>query len=391
MRLLFIVPNITSYRTFLAEVSATAQLAGHEVHVACSTTALFGAGSSATDATTFHPLTFPRGMNPLGHLRAARQLDALVAKLRPDLIHAHFSAALFTTAVARRSHWPVTIGTFHGMSFPLMPGLKGRILRIAESWTAGRFDCVWVLTRDDRDALLAAAPTALVAVHRSSGIGCALDRFDPDTVPDEERAALRKELGIAPDDCVFVFVGRFVKFKGFDLTVRSFLQLAPANPRMKLLLVGPSDPLHPTGLTPAEEEARRGCPQIIETGHRSDVWRYLAISDAMVFPSQREGMPCCAMEALAMGLPVITSDSRGCRDVVRDGIDGIVLRQTTVEAMSGAILRLAKSADLRIQMGAAAFSGRRRFSRADYVREQLGIYEDQVGGYPARLVTANAQ
>ena len=382
MRLLFVVPNVVSYRVFLAELSAALHAGGHEVHVACSTDALFKLEGEPDTAATLHPLTFPRGMNPPGHLRAARQLEALVARLQPDLIHAHFSAALFTTAVAHRARWPVTLGTFHGMSFPLVPGVKGRILRTAESWTATRFDRVWVLTGDDRDALRSAAPSARVEVHRSCGIGCALERFHPDRVPAAERAALRAELGLAPEHCVFVFVGRFVDFKGFGLTVRAFLRLAATHPRLRLLLVGSTDPIHPTGLTPVEEDARGKSAQIVDAKHRSDVWRYLAISDAMVFPSQREGMPVCSMEALAMGVPVITSDTRGCREVVRDGIDGCVLRESTVEAMTAAMSRLANDPGLRRKMSAAALAGRERFSRAAYIREQIEIYERQLPAPP---------
>ncbi len=378
MRILFVVPNVVSYCVFLAELSARLHGAGHEIHVACSPHTLFGHEAPPDPSATVHPVTFPRGMNPLGHLRAARELDALVTRLQPDLIHAHFSAALFTTALARRARWPVTLGTYHGMSFPLMPGLKSRILRVAESWTATRFDHVWVLTSDDREALLGSAPSARVSVHRSAGIGCSLEQFHPDRVSATERAELRAEHRLKPDECVFVFVGRFADFKGFGLTVRAFLQLAPKHPKLRLLLVGTADPIHPTGLTPEEETARQGCAQIVEAGHRSDVWRYLAISDAMVFPSQREGMPVCTMEAIAMGVPVITSDSRGCRDTVRDGVDGFLLRAATLDAMTTAMTKLATDPDLRRRMSAAALAGRERFSRDAYIREQIGIYESHV-------------
>jgi glycosyltransferase involved in cell wall biosynthesis len=131
-----------------------------------------------------------------------------------------------------------------------------------------------------------------------------------------QRKALRERLGIEPGHLVFIFAGRFVAFKGFDLTVRTFLQIAGTNPELRLLFVGAFDPLHPSGLTPAEDHAYKNCAQIIDAGYTDDVASYLAISDAMVFPSQPEGMPVCLMEALAMGVPVVTRASRGCRDVV---------------------------------------------------------------------------
>jgi glycosyltransferase involved in cell wall biosynthesis len=376
MRLLLVVPNIISYLVFLRELCAGLRADGVEVHIACSMAALWGAetSSAANDGVHFHPLTIPRGMNPLGHWNAARELDALVSHLRPDVVHAHFSTTIFTTALARRATWPATLGTFHGMSFPLVGGMKGRLLRAAESWTSGRMDETWVLTADDRERLRAAAPRARVEVQRSAGIGCNLDKFDSARVSPEERAALREKLGLRPEHRVFVFVGRFADFKGYDLTVRTFLQIAASDPRLRLLLVGVADPLHPTGLTPEEEAARANCPQIIDVGMQSEIAKYLAVSDAMVFPSKREGMPVCLMESLAMGVPAITRDSRGCRDVVRDGVDGFVLRDCTVANLAEAIRRIADAPDLQRQMSARALAGRARFDRGHFIREQKEIY-----------------
>ena len=375
MRLLLVVPNIVTYRVFLRQLCRLLRADGVDVHIACSMDALWGAhANGANDDVSFHPLTIPRGMSPLGHWRAARELDALVTRLSPDIVHAHFSTTIFTAALARRGGWPPTLGTFHGVSFPLVGGVKGRLLRAAESWASGRMDEVWVLTADDRERLHAAAPGARVEVHRSAGIGCNLDKFDPACVSPEEREMLRAKLGLRPGHRVFVFVGRFVGFKGYALTVRTFLQIAASDPQLRLLLVGAVDPLHPTGLTPEEEEARANCPQIIDAGSQTDVAKYLAVSDAMVFPSQREGMPVCLMESLAMGVPAITRDARGCRDVVRDGVDGFVLRDCTVANLAEAIRRIADSPELQRKMSAQALAGRARFDRGHFIREQKEIY-----------------
>jgi glycosyltransferase involved in cell wall biosynthesis len=375
MRLLLVIPRIDSYRGFFRELCSELASNGAEVHVACVMEALIGPRHPTPDpGVHFHPLRLPRGLNPFGHLNAARTLDALVSELRPELVHAHFSAAIFTAAVARRRTWPVTLGTFHGVSFLLVTGLKGRLLRVAESWAADRLDAVWVLTQDDREQLQAAAPSATVKVLQSVGLGCDLEKFKPEMVSVHERKALRERLGIEPHHRVFSFVGRFVAFKGFDLTVRTFLQIAEMDPRLRLLLVGAFDPLHPSGLTSTEDHARKNCAQIISVGYTDNVASYLAISDVMVFPSEREGMPVCLMEALAMGVPVITRASRGCRDVVRHGRDGLVLRECTVETLGAEMRRLAQDDGLRCRFSAEALAGRQRFDSRVFVREQINIY-----------------
>jgi len=79
-----------------------------------------------------------------------------------------------------------------------------------------------------------------------------------------------------------------------------------------------------------------------------------------------------------MGVPVLTRDVCGCRDVVRNDIDGIVLRDCTVGNLAAAMKQLADSPDLRQRMSNHALAGRDRFSRRHFVREQRAIYETLV-------------
>src|SRR3954469_5729190 len=146
MRLLLTIPRLVSYRSFLREVCASLIEDGAEVHLACSPEKLWlEEGSPEEDGVTLHALDFPRGMNPPRHWLAARQLNRLVQALRPDLVHAHFSAAIFTTALAHGPHCATTVATFHGVASLAMEGWKASLLRAAETWAARGFDAVWVL------------------------------------------------------------------------------------------------------------------------------------------------------------------------------------------------------------------------------------------------------
>lgn len=382
MRVLLIIPNIISITSFLRELITTMHERGIDVHCACSLDALWHT-SEQTLPATMHHIVFPRGMNPLAHLRCARTLNQLVHKLHPDLVHVHFSAAMFTTALARTRQWPTTIGTFHGVSFPLLHGWKATVLRQAELWAARQMNSVWVLTDDDQAVLRQAAPRLRVQRYAGHGLGCDLQRFNPDRISGNERQHLRETLHLDAENIVFCFVGRFVDFKGFGLTVRAFLRLAAEAPQARLLLVGHADDLHPSGLTPEETAAMQQSPQIIDVGYQTHVEAYLALADVMVFPSEREGMSVCLMEALAMGVPVITRDARGCRDVVRDQVDGFVLQDCTVERVHTTMRLLLEDTALRQCLAAQALEGRERFSRMRYVAEQIAIYEELVGDEPA--------
>jgi glycosyltransferase involved in cell wall biosynthesis len=377
MRLLLVIPKLVSYRNFLRELCLSLVADGVEVHLACSAEKLWGGtGRPAEDGITMHVVEFARGMNLAKHLQAPRALDRLVRELRPDIIHAHFSAAIFTTALARTKRWPATFATFHGVAFLAMRGWKAAVLRVAESWAAGRFTAVWVLTDDDREGLRASAPGAVVRRLPGFGVGCDLEKFTP--VNASRRAELRAALGIAPEQIAFAFVGRFTDFKGFHLTTRAFLQLAARHSGLRLLLIGSRDRLHPTGLDPAEEATLRNCPQVIDVGFRTDVEKCLAAADVMVFPSRREGMPVCLMEALALGVPAITGDRRGCRNVVRDSIDGLVLRNVDTGTLVAAMQRAAEDHRLRKAWSAHAVADRNRFSRQAFVAIQKRIYDSSM-------------
>jgi len=99
--LLIVVPRLVSYVGFLRELCGALMAGGVEVHVACSPAPLGDEEiASAADRLQLYHIELPRGMHPAAHLRA---LNRLVEMLRPDIVHAHFSAAIFSTALSRGS------------------------------------------------------------------------------------------------------------------------------------------------------------------------------------------------------------------------------------------------------------------------------------------------
>lgn len=370
-----VMPNIVSYQSFFGELAGHLHREGWEVHVATclrDKELLPAPREVGAVAPVFHEVAFARGMNPLGHRRAAQRLRRLVKGLEPDLVHAHFDAAIFTTALACRGGWPPIIATFHGMSFPMLRGMRRRLVRAATAWAAKQYDLVYVLHEENRRLLQEAAPEAEIQVWAGYGVGCDLERFAP--VSFWEREMLRAELGFGPSQRVFAFVGRFIEEKGYARTVRAFLQLAQEDPDVRLLLVGCPDPLHGSGLSVQEEKALEGSGRVKRAGNRNDVERCLGAVDVLVLPSGREGMPVCLMEALAMGVPVIASDVCGCREVVRHKIDGLLVPNENPERLLEAMRALAGDFGKRRRFSAAALADRARFGREHFVREQMRIY-----------------
>ena len=147
------------------------------------------------------------------------------------------------------------------------------------------------------------------------GNGIDLGRFDPDAVDPELVATLRRELGAEPGDVVCGVVGRLVREKGYAEVFAAASALRDRLPNLRVVVVGPGDPEKADALTDAELDAARAAG-VQFLGYREDVDDLYAAMDLYVLASHREGFPRSAMEAAAMGLPVVATDIRGCREVV---------------------------------------------------------------------------
>jgi glycosyltransferase involved in cell wall biosynthesis len=236
-----------------------------------------------------------------------------------------------------------------------------------------RLDQVQVVNRSDYDVVGRDCPRAECIVL-GAGFGTDLRKFNPAAFDAAARAATRRELGLRQDAVVGAFVGRMVEFKGIPTLVRAFRRVVAAQHGAQLLIVGNRDPLHPTGLTADEDRWLRHTAAIRITGFTDNPEKYLAAADYFVLPSVREGLSTAIMEALCMGLPVVTTAARGCSDLIEDGRTGLVVPPGDVAALEQALLETISRPEARRRWGEVALASRARFDRDECVREMLAIY-----------------
>ena len=376
-RVLVVVPSGTSFLTFLRGAADEWRHRGGEIAVAAGPD-LAGHDAAAwpTGVERFE-LPATRLGSPVALLRGVAALRRHVRRWRPDIAHAHFAASAVVAAAARATlgRLPIAwLATYHGMHLTAGASSGSRLLAAAELWSARRMTLVCVLNREDEAAVRRALPLVSIHRHASCGVGCDLDAFDPGRHSPAERWSLRARLGIPEDAFVATYLGRQVAFKGFAVAVRGFLEATRAGLDGWLMLVGTADDAHASGLTDAERRIVECHPRIVRAGWQADVAAYLAAADVMVLPSVREGMPVSAMESLAIGTPVITVDARGCRDVVRDGVDGLVLPAAEPALVAAALIRCQADPGLVAALGQAARAGRTRFDRRHFATEQADLY-----------------
>ena len=309
------------------------------------------------EAEGFRHIPWPsatRSWDPSADARAARELVSILRGERFDLVHTHNpKPGIIGRVAARAVGVPCVVNTVHGLYATPEDRPARRVPVLAAEAFASRFSDL-ELYQSEED--LAWAMRARVVRARKAvllGNGTDVVAFAPGRLSPERRAGLRAELGIAPDAIVVGAVGRLVAEKGYRELFAAATDVRRAEPRARFLVVGGSDPEKADAVT--EDEIRAAADAgVIFAGWRADVADLMAAMDVFVLPSWREGVPRSAIEAAATGLPLVVTDIRGCREVVRDGIEGILVPVRDPERLASAIGRLVEDPALRARMGAAA-------------------------------------
>ena len=374
MRILIIITDLGSFNNFLSELALKLIKIGHSVDVICSPLKVINIDNKANfiqEGIEMHFIDFPRGYSIVQQFKSSQEIHRLAKKIKPDLVNVHFTTGVFTSVLYGRLPF-YTIGTFHGLGFTSLKGMKRLMFKCIEYFCFSRLDQILVLNNSDLDNINGISKRKTFKLE-SAGVGCDLNIFDINSKYLTENL----ELNIGIDDFVITYTGRFVHFKGFDLVVKSFLELNKLYPfTYKLILIGGRDPLHRTGLSEDQEHEFLSCSDIIRIGYTSDVQNYLAVSDVFLFPSLREGMPVCIIEALAMGLPVITADSRGCNELVVNDQNGVLLSSNpTVEEIMNAVVYLKDSPLLIEKIRKHNLKNRMSLSRSVFVEKQIEVYQ----------------
>jgi glycosyltransferase involved in cell wall biosynthesis len=303
----------------------------------------------------YHRYSLSRAPNPVADWRTFRELRALFRQHRPSVVHAFDTKpAMLASFAARTAGVPVRVRTLTGMAYvfssrsPLALALRP-IYHVMQA-AASRVASMTVFQNRDDEAYFhrhrLARPEASGLVP-GSGIDVELLRRQRPSAA--ELAELRSDLGVE-NGPVVTMVSRLVRTKG----VREFCAAARAvrreRPDCTFLLVGP---LSSEGWQAVSRREVEDNPDVRWLGPRPDVPGLLAISDIFALPTfYREGIPRALLEAAAMGLPLVSTDMPGCRDVVRDGWNGILVPPRNVAALTRALLTLLESdAELLHQMG----------------------------------------
>ncbi len=174
------------------------------------------------------------------------------------------------------------------------------------------------------------------------------------------------------------YVGRMVWSKGVDVLVSAMDQLSHDKKETKLNLFGAPDKGHPNAVTVDQLKRWNKRKNIDWFGHINDTRKVWTNSDIAIIPSRGgEGLPRTLLEAASCGRPLIVSDVAGCRQFVRDGVEGLVVPKENPHALAKAIRKLANNPQLRNQLGTAARARILEQYTESHIRNKaLAIYQN---------------
>lgn len=306
--------------------------------------------------------------------QALRRIQEIIREFQPDIVHTHASkAGALGRWAAHRCKVPVIVHTFHGHVFHGYFG-KGKTLayktveRLLSRWSSS------IIAISDHQKKELTQIHKVAPAHKTKVIplGFELSRFLNSS--EDQRHAFRSKYGIDQDAFVIGIVGRLAPIKDHSLFLDAIaIANKKANRNLKVTIVGDGELK-----APLQEKARSlGLTNIIWTSWIKDVESAIPGMDVVVLTSINEGTPVSLIEAQACGVPVISTDVGGVRDVIQDGQTGLMVKQRTPQDIAEAILSLETSDDTLRKMGEA---GRKwvehRFSAHRLTEDMRKHYHD---------------
>jgi glycosyltransferase involved in cell wall biosynthesis len=370
-----------SFRMLLRAQLDAAREAGFDVHCVSGPGAYLA--ELARDGFPTHEIpTLTRLVSPKEDAFAVAAFARVFRSERFALVHTHTpKTALLGQLAARIARVPHVVNTVHGL-------LGHADVPLARRWALAAIDHVTcllstsILSQSREDVETAVAHHMCRAEKiRHLGQGIDLERFDPARVLADGRVALRERLGLPADALVIAIVGRFTEEKGYPEFLRVARRLAAARPEVHFLAVGMSlAERDAVDVDPAKHGLAGRLTVLVD---RHDMPEIYAAADLVVLPTHREGFPRSLVEAGAMGIPIVSTQIRGCREAVAQGLTGVLVPPGDEVALHDAVVALANDPAKRARMGEVA---RRRarveFDEGRVCERVIDLYCDLLAGTP---------
>jgi glycosyltransferase involved in cell wall biosynthesis len=309
-----------------------------------------------------------QGTHPVRELLTLWRLMKIYRAEKPQLAH-HFTikCVLYGSIAAKVAGVRTTINAITGVGYLFQEdSLKAKICRalVKKFYSfALRGTKTIFQNKDDLGSYLQQRLVQADRCFLSKGSGVNVERFTP-TRQTRPAAPVR-----------ILFAARLLWNKGVQELLDAAEIVSQLAQNIEFVIAGETCPGHPAAVAPsiiAQWQTRNNLQFL---GHRNDMADLLHSADIVVLPSYREGTPRILLEAAACGLPLIATDVPGCREIVRPGVNGILVPVGDGARLAAAILELATDAGRRRSMGRQSRSiVCQEFSEHQVISETLAVY-----------------
>lgn len=281
-----------------------------------------------------------RPINVIYDFIAIIETVRLIRKIKPDIVHTQTpKAGMVGMFAAWLCRVPIRIHTVGGLRLIEEKGLFRKVLDLIEKITYAAATIVQPNSKALCDFIIEhkyAPKRKIKVIHNGSTNGINLENFSRSKEIMTKANEIKVDLGGA---FTYIFVGRIVRDKGICELVEAFTRLYQETPHIRLLLVGnfeqDLDPLPESVYHTIKTHKAIYC-----SGWQDDVRPWLAVADALAFPSYREGFPNVVMQAGAMELPSVVSDINGCNEIIIEGKNGLIVPPHDASALYHGMKRI---------------------------------------------------
>lgn len=315
-----------------------------------------------------------RSLNPWRELRFLAWLTRLLVEEHVDLVHSFtIKCAVYGSAAARLAGVRARVNAVAGMGYVFTnEAFAARLLRpivrgLMRLTLGGRGARLILQNPDDVEYFAASRMVEASSIRLIPGSGVDCGKFSPgDDRGDGRQGGVR-----------VVLPARILWDKGVGEFVQAARILRASGRHLQFLLAGAPDPGNPASVP--KEQIDGWCREglLDWLGHVEDMPSLYRSADIVALPSYREGLPKGLIEAAACRVCLVTTDVPGCRDVVKDGVDGLLVPPRDADALAGAIALLYDDAELRERLAASARARAfREFDERIVIARTMEVYDE---------------
>lgn len=369
MRILYVTTISKTINAFLIPHIMFLLDQGHQVDIACNMVEDIDAKLIERGCRTFN-VNFQRSPLSKNNYFAFGKLKKIILDNNYNLVHTHTPVASVCVRIVCKNLDNVKVFyTAHGFHFFKGASIINWLLYFpVEKWLSKYTDLLITINKEDYNR--ASRLFRMKKVEYINGVGIDIGKYKNVRIENSEK---RRELGVEPNSFLILSVGEINENKNHETIIRAIARLDNINIQYAICGKGPSEIRLKSLIIKLGLEK-----QVILLGYRRDIPEICKVADIFAFPSQREGLGMAAIEAMASGLPLITSNVHGINDYSINGKTGFKCDPDDIEGFSKAIHSLLIDSKLRkkISIDNAIFAD--KFNINNALNELKRIYSENI-------------